>query len=496
MATIKGQDWSSYQSATPSTAGLSFVFIKATEGAGYVNPRMTAQAAHARKAGLIVGFYHFLRPGNMKAQAAFFVDRAVSLEGDPLAADWEDSLVSNADKNAFIAEVIRLRGSSHKVGLYCNVNFWKNKDVGSKCGDFLWIAHYTTAGKPGISDKWLIHQYDQGTPEDKVDHNVAAFASKAAMRAWADKEPVSPKPTTPAPKPATPKPATPKPSASQAAKVIAMALTQVGVKETKSGGAWVNDSKYNKWYGSIPGYPRNGMDYPWCAVFVAWVAAQVGAASLYPKTAGCATAVNWFRNKGRFSDYPSVGAQVFFGPGGGTHTGLVIAYTATTITTVEGNTNTNGSANGDGVYRRTRLRKDANTYGYGMPAFAEGITTADPALKGKKGYTYKATASAPATSAPATPKTLMEEVESMTAKQVNDSVWNVDSIPAPPSASTFKTNPTWKASAYLKELWERQHETLTKLDALTKAVAALAAKVEESQKHVVIEVDHDAPAGS
>src|SRR5690606_18996251 len=135
------------------------------------------------------------------------------------------------------------------------------------------------------------------------------------------------------------------------------------------------------WCGKIPGYPRDGYGYPWCAVFVAWCAEKAGIASLYPKTAGCLTAVNWFRNQGRFSFYPAVGAQVFFGSGGGTHTGLVIAYDADTITTVEGNTNANGSAEGDGVYLKTRQRRDAYVYGYGLPKFAEGIVTADPALK-------------------------------------------------------------------------------------------------------------------
>lgn len=458
---IYGQDWASYQSSTPSTTGLDFVFIKATEGTGYTNPKMTAQAAHARAAGLVVGFYHFVRPGSMKAQAAYFVKQADSREGDPLVLDWEDTGVSNAQKNEFLAEVKRLRGATHRVGLYCNVDFWKNRDRGSVCGDFLWIAQYGgTVGKPSISDPWLFHQYT----DSPVDKNVAKFGSRAELRAWARKT------AAPAPAPV------PKPSASsEAAKVIAVAKAEVGTQETRSGGHWVNDSIYNRWYGSIPGYDRGGMDYPWCAVFVAWVAHTAGVASLYPKTAGCATAVNWFKSRKRFSSYPAVGAQVFFGPGGGTHTGLVIAYDSTHITTVEGNTNASGGAEGDGVYRKTRRRRDAYVYGYGLPAFAEGITTADPALKGKTGYHYAATATGPAT---ATPTTIMQEAEAMSAKELNAAIWDMDNMPAPPSASTHKDNPTWKASSYFKELYERQHETMSKLDRLTAELAALSAKVE------------------
>ncbi|MDR3080468.1 MAG: hypothetical protein LBV60_05990, partial [Streptomyces sp.] len=83
-------------------------------------------------------------------------------------------------------------------------------------------------------------------------------------------------------------------------------------------------------------------------------------------------------SRSRFSEYPAVGAQVFFGPGGGTHTGLVYAYDATYIYTIEGNTNTSGSAEGDGVYLKKRARRDSYVYGYGYPSFAAGIVSADP----------------------------------------------------------------------------------------------------------------------
>ncbi|MFC9191432.1 peptidoglycan-binding protein [Streptomyces cyaneofuscatus] len=164
-----------------------------------------------------------------------------------------------------------------------------------------------------------------------------------------------------------------------AADVLKVAKAEVGTQETRANGRWVNDSKYNKWYGRIPGYGRDGMDYPWCAVWVAWVADKAGAKALYPRTASCAVGVAWFRKAGRFSEYPAIGAQVFFGAGGGTHTGIVYDYDDTWIYTYEGNTNTSGSAEGDGVYARKRMRRDSYVYGYGYPAFAEGIRSADPA---------------------------------------------------------------------------------------------------------------------
>ncbi|MFE9455994.1 peptidoglycan-binding protein [Streptomyces californicus] len=180
----------------------------------------------------------------------------------------------------------------------------------------------------------------------------------------------------------------------QAAKVQSIAKAEIGYKEGYSNGHWNNEEKYAAEVPTMAWVSAGG--YPWCALFVSWVALKAGVADLYPRSASCPYGVSWFRGKDRFSEYPAIGAQVFYGSGGGTHTGIVVAYDSTTITTVEGNTNTSGSPEGDGVYLRKRNRRDANTYGYGYPKFAEGITTADPSKKGKSGFTYKASAAAPA----------------------------------------------------------------------------------------------------
>ncbi|MFH8553687.1 GH25 family lysozyme [Streptomyces celluloflavus] len=179
--TVKGIDVSSYQSSAFSTSGLDFVFVKATEGTSYINPKMRDQAAHARAAGLVVGFYHFLRPGDMAAQARYFVECCASVEGDPLFADWEDPGVTCAQKDAFLAEVKHLRGATHRVGLYCNQSYWLTRDTTSNAGDALWIADYVTAGKPRIKAAWTFHQY----ADRPLDTNLGSFADRAALRKWA-----------------------------------------------------------------------------------------------------------------------------------------------------------------------------------------------------------------------------------------------------------------------------------------------------------------------
>ncbi|MGX9924166.1 glycoside hydrolase family 25 protein [Streptomyces sp. NPDC002248] len=180
---IKGVDVSSYQPEQFSTSGYSFVFVKATEGTSYINPKMKAQAAWARKKGLLLGFYHFLHPGNVQAQAEYFVSKCDSVGVDILACDWESGtqgIPSNADKDAFLKAVKKLR-PTHKVILYTGQNLWLTKDKTSFVQDGLWIAQYNDRpGQPNIKASWLFHQYTS-TP---IDTNVANFKDKAAMAAW------------------------------------------------------------------------------------------------------------------------------------------------------------------------------------------------------------------------------------------------------------------------------------------------------------------------
>ncbi|MFI6281927.1 glycoside hydrolase family 25 protein [Streptomyces sp. NPDC050988] len=181
---LRGIDVSAYQSSSYSTEGVSFVFVKATEGRTYVNPKLSAQTKRARDAGCVVGFYHFLWPGNLTAQAEYFVGKAPEKAGDILAVDWETTgngtHASNAEKDRFIRKVKELR-PNNRVVLYCNRNYWLTVDTTSYAGDGLWIADYVTAGKPRIQAKWRFHQYT----DDPLDKNVAQFDTLADLREWA-----------------------------------------------------------------------------------------------------------------------------------------------------------------------------------------------------------------------------------------------------------------------------------------------------------------------
>ena len=150
----------------------------------------------ARDAGLVVGHYHFVRPGDMKAQADRFLKVAAPLAGEFLALDWEDAKVSCADKDTFLKH-LQSKAGGRKVLLYCNTSFWLNKDTTSFAADGLWIAKYGgKPGSPGIEHEWLMHQHT----DSPIDTSVTKCASRTAMKSWAAPK-TTPKPAPPKEKP-------------------------------------------------------------------------------------------------------------------------------------------------------------------------------------------------------------------------------------------------------------------------------------------------------
>ncbi|MCW2785256.1 MAG: 50, phiBT1p18 [Marmoricola sp.] len=219
-------------------------------------------------------------------------------------------------------------------------------------------AYYDTlfyAGRVQLVGKRAT-RYARGNPSDH-DLLVATFE-------------ISDKATTP-PKPPTSSSRTP-----SADKVVALAKTQVGYHEGRSGSNWNNIQKYSP---AVPGLEWS-QGQAWCATFVSWLALKSGFAALFPSTASTDTGARWWKAHGRWSEYPAIGAQGYLGVKGDMfHTFLVTGYDSTYVHTIEGNTNTNGSSQGDGVYALKRRRDSTSIQGYGYPAYPEGIVSADPA---------------------------------------------------------------------------------------------------------------------
>lgn len=188
---VPGCDVSQFQEANWSTSVYHFVIVRTSFGLSItLDPNHDAHVKRGRNADMLVGHYHFLRPGSIQKQAENFVKNSNAKPGELLVCDWESyppkpgatpTYPTNAEKDQFIKAVKKL-APQNKVLLYCNVDFWQKIDKTSYCGDGLWIAWYNST-LPPISAKWDIWQYSQSNDLDK---NHGQFASIAAMKKWAN----------------------------------------------------------------------------------------------------------------------------------------------------------------------------------------------------------------------------------------------------------------------------------------------------------------------
>jgi hypothetical protein len=225
---------------------------------------------------------------------------------------------------------------------------------------------------------------------------------------------------------------------------------EVGYHEGRSDGHWNNHEKYAD---QVPGLEWvDNVEGAWCAVFAAWGFQKAGLPKgSYPVTASCATGVSWYKSRSRLSAYPAIGSQIFYGPGGGTHTGVVIGFDATHVYSVEGNTNDSGSPEGDGVYWKSHERTDPHVYGYGYPVYPDGIESADPAWKSQNPSLHT-----PA--APAAPKPKPKPVPKPVVRLADIVEARKKDVPAPTGhvthkASVLLSERALSALGYLDERW-------------------------------------------
>lgn len=178
---IKGFDVSSYQhpNGTPidfaaaKKAGYEFVYIKATEGVGYVNPFFVRDVHAAHQAGLAVGAYLFFHPeGDPVSQANKFHE-TIHVNGIrldlPVAIDIENSFGAPAGDVHRHLDTVRtvLRQHGYRTATYSYASYL-DANVPATCkfcaSDPLWLAAYQ-AKVPAPPKPWghvtLWQNYDK-----------------------------------------------------------------------------------------------------------------------------------------------------------------------------------------------------------------------------------------------------------------------------------------------------------------------------------------------
>ncbi|MEM7103626.1 MAG: GH25 family lysozyme [Bacteroidota bacterium] len=147
------------------SAGIDFVFIKATQGETFVDPMFSQNGAQATNAGLPWGAYHFYQANDDPiTQANFFLSTLVDAEGAslPVVLDIEQASVTgnfavdqlSADLLSFLKTVES--GIGLKPIIYTDVNFGNEYLTNPEFADYpLWIADYAAdSDNPSLPETW------------------------------------------------------------------------------------------------------------------------------------------------------------------------------------------------------------------------------------------------------------------------------------------------------------------------------------------------------
>ncbi|MFI6345561.1 GH25 family lysozyme [Streptomyces sp. NPDC050560] len=189
---VQGIDVSHYQGSinwsSVKAAGISFSWMKATEGTSYKDPNFNANYLNSYNAGVIRGAYHFARPdvSGGAAQANYFASNGGAWSADnrtlPGVLDIEGSCygLSQASMRTWISDFYNTYKSrtSRDIVIYTSPSWWSSCTgswSGMSAKSPLWDAHWTTAANPTVPAGfpfWTVWQYTSTGSVSGVSGNV------------------------------------------------------------------------------------------------------------------------------------------------------------------------------------------------------------------------------------------------------------------------------------------------------------------------------------
>lgn len=145
---------------------IDFVFMKATEGKNFLDPRFKKNWRKAYQKKFIRGAYHFYRPSvHSTVQAQHFIKTVQLASGDlPPVLDLEvtdnrpEKVIVDGVKNWLI--MIEAHYGVKPI-IYTNRDWYKKYVKGNFEGYAIWMAAYTTFPRPRLDGekKWIFWQY-------------------------------------------------------------------------------------------------------------------------------------------------------------------------------------------------------------------------------------------------------------------------------------------------------------------------------------------------
>lgn len=157
--------------------GISFAFLKASEGTSFRDPKFAENYRNAKESGIKVGAYHFFRfDSDGYEQGRNFLGAVDSLELDlPLAIDIEEANNPDGVDTEIIVEALRgmiiaLEGSRRNVIIYTNKR-GLSRFIRDRFDEMpVWVCSFTDPPIP--SGDWTLWQHSHESRVDGVDGSV------------------------------------------------------------------------------------------------------------------------------------------------------------------------------------------------------------------------------------------------------------------------------------------------------------------------------------
>ncbi|SER13511.1 GH25 family lysozyme [Butyrivibrio fibrisolvens] len=131
--------------------GISFAYIKATEGSGHVDTRLDANYQGARESGILYGFYHFLSLESApETQMENFMAAVGEYEMDLVPAidvEWYGNMRDNPPDKENVLDTLTKMVSlmedefGQKPVIYTTQSFYNKYLKGADLGAYMWIRN-------------------------------------------------------------------------------------------------------------------------------------------------------------------------------------------------------------------------------------------------------------------------------------------------------------------------------------------------------------------
>ena len=155
-------------------SGITFIYMKATQGLDFVDPKFRENWEEAKRYGFTCGAYHFFDPDeDGDAQAQLFLEQ-VNFESDDLLPVLDMEVASRLGKDKLIVEMDKwLNKVEGELGrrpmIYTDTPFWNAKVGVDRSVYPLWIADWVESEMPqDLPIGWDEYAYWQYSATGKV----------------------------------------------------------------------------------------------------------------------------------------------------------------------------------------------------------------------------------------------------------------------------------------------------------------------------------------